>query len=422
MHHPDRSSAADGTSGAASSDAMPLRRHLIIAIEARTLWLAAAIVFTFVIASFVFERALGVFIVFFIAIILAEGLRPLVDALYRRRMPRVLAVLFIFLGIVAVLSGLAYLLIQPLLDQIAGFVTALPSYVAQAQSLLTQLQQLTSGNPQIARAVQLIEDQMGTLLTQGVPVLLQLPLAIGDLVFNALLILVVSFLWLTSIQRFRPFVLSLLPGSAQPTADAVISDIGRKLGGYFRGVLLNMVVIGTLSGLGLWLLGVPYPALLGLLAGLTEMIPFLGPWISGAVAVTVAALAVDPLKAGQVVILFMGLQQIEGNTLLPIVMNRTVQLNPLLIVIAVLLGGALFGLAGSVLAVPLAAVVEVMVMRVLAPAARRASARVDEKAAAETALGIPPAPSPPPPTLPAPSAPSATEAETPEPPIGSKTS
>ncbi|HEU5438054.1 MAG TPA: AI-2E family transporter [Ktedonobacterales bacterium] len=418
MHHPDRSPAEDGAVGAAQSALLPLRRHLTIAIEARTLWLAAAIILTFVVASFVFERALGVFIVFFIAIILAEGLRPLVDALYRRRMPRALAVLLIFLGIIAVLSGLAYLLIQPLLDQIAAFIAALPAYVVQAQRLLTQLQELASGNPQIASGVQLIEDQMGSLLSQGVPLLLQAPLAVGDIVFNGLLVLVLTFLWLTSIQRLRPFVLGLLPGSAQPTADAVISDIGRKLGGYFRGVLVNMVVIGTLSGLGLWALGVPYPALLGVLAGLTEIIPFLGPWISGAVAVTVAALAVDPLKAGQVVILFMALQQIEGNTLLPIVMNRTVELNPLLIVVAVLLGGALFGLAGSVLAVPLAAVVEVFIMRVLAPAARRASARVDEKAAAEAALGISPVPPSPPPTLPAPHAPSPTEP--PEPPIGSK--
>ena len=411
MDHPDRTPtpAADGAAGVGDAAPLPLRRHFMVAVEPRTLWLAAAIVVMFVILSFVFERALGVFILLFIAIILAEGLRPLVDGLQRWRVPRPLGVLLIFLAIVVVFSGLTYLLIQPLLDQIGSFVAALPTYVAQAQRLLEQLQQLASGNPQIARGLQLLEDQTGNLLTQGVPLLLHVPLAFGDLLFNALIILVITFLWLTSIQRLRPFALSLLPVSAQSAANMVIADIGRKLGGYFRGVLVNMVVIGSLSGLGLWALGVPYPALLGVLAGLTEVIPFLGPWISGAVAVTVAGLAVDPLKAAEVVVLFIGLQQIEGNTLLPIVMNRTVELNPLLIVVAVLLGGALFGLAGSVLAVPLAAIVEVLVVRVLAPAARHAAARADEKTAAEHALGLSP-----PSTTPA--------ASVPEAPIDDKTS
>ena len=360
------------------------RRYLTIAIEPRTLWLATAIILGVLAFAFVFTHALGVFIVVFIAIIFAEGIRPLVERLQAWRVPRPLAVLLIYLAIVAVLGILAYILVQPLVTQLAAFANALPTYASEAQQVLTHIQQLASGNPQIQQAVSLLEGQLGSIVSNALPLLLHLPFAIGDLIFNVLLILLIAFLWLTSIGQLRPFALGLLPASARPVAQAMIDESSRKLGGYLRGVLVNMAVIGTLSGLGLWLLGVPYAVLLGVLAGLTELIPFLGPWISGAAAVLVAALAVDPLKAGEVVLLFMVLQQIEGNTLVPIVMNRTVELNPLLIVIAVLIGGALFGLAGSVLAVPLAALFEVAVVHVLAPTARHASARVEARKAART--------------------------------------
>lgn len=380
--------------------AQPARRHLTIAIEPHTLWLATAIALGVLAIAFVFARALGVFIVIFIAIILAEGIRPLVDRMQARRVPRPLAVLLIYLAIFVVLGFLAYALVQPLISQLAAFANALPDYATEAQQLLLRIQQLARGNAQIQQAISLLTSQIGSILSNTLPVILHLPFAIGDLVFNALLILLIAFLWLTSIGRLRPFVLGLLPADTRPTAQAMIDDSSRKLGGYLRGVLVNMVVIGTLSGLGLWALGVPYPALLGVLAGLTELIPFLGPWISGAVAVVVAALAVDPLKAGEVIVLFMVLQQVEGNTLVPIVMNRTVELNPLLIVVAVLIGGALFGIAGSVLSVPLAALIEIVVVRVLAPAVRHASARAEERRAAHEDAGETP-PEPPAPPQPA---------------------
>jgi len=117
--------------------------------------------------------------------------------------------------------------------------------------------------------------------------------------------------------------------------------------------------------------------LLGVVAGLTETLPFIGPWIGGAPAVLLALLSNGWLKAVEVVILYNIIQQIEGNTLVPWVMNRTVHLNPLTVVIAILIGAALLGLLGAVLGVPVAVILQVLTVRVLAPAARRASARAD---------------------------------------------
>ena len=388
---------AHAADGHVASQATPGR--IAVVVTPRTLWLAAAIVLSLLALLFVFTQALGVFIVFFIAVIVAEGIRPLVDRLEGWRVPRALGVLLIYLAIFAVLAGLAFILVQPLISQFGAFVSALPAYIADTQRLLGQAQRLAAGNSQVARGIQLLEDQIGSLLSGGIPLLLQLPLTLGGLIFDAIIVLVMAFFWLTGIERLRPFVLGLLPQQARPVGDAVIADMGRKLGGYLRGVLINMVVIGGLSGLGLWILGVPYPVLLGVLTGLTEIIPFFGPWISGPVAVLVAGFAVGPLKAVEVIILFMVLQQVEGSTLQPVVMHHTVELNPLLIVVAVLIGGALFGIAGSVLAVPLAALIEVVVVRVLAPAARHASAQVEARHTGRDEAGeaprAPPAPSTP---------------------------
>ena len=348
---------------------------LSVTITPRTIWLAAAILALLFCVFVLLTRAVGVLFLFFAAIIIAEGIRPLVARLRRAGVPRALAVGLVYLAFLLLLALLTWLLIQPLLAQAAAFINALPTYITQAQNLIGRIQRFVGDNPQLAQSVQLLEQQIGSFLQQWVPFILRLPLTLGDLVFTVVVVLAMAFFWLTAIDGLRPFLLGLLPARAAPSAEAMLDEISVKLGGYLRGVVTNMLVIGMLTGLGLWILGVPYPALLGILAGLTEIIPFLGPWISGSAAILVALFAVGPLKAGEVAALFFIIQNVEGNTLVPLVMHHSVDLNPLVVIVGVLLGGALFGLAGSILSVPLAAVIQVLIVRVLAPAIRHASAR-----------------------------------------------
>jgi predicted PurR-regulated permease PerM len=134
-----------------------------------------------------------------------------------------------------------------------------------------------------------------------------------------------------------------------------------------------MLLIGTLTGLGLWLLGVPHALLLGIVAGLLELIPYLGPWISGAIAVLVTLVAVDPFKALQVVILFIIIQEVEGNLVQPLVMSWAVHIDPLLVLIAIVVGAEALGLVGAVIAVPVAGMAQVITQRLIAPAIRRAT-------------------------------------------------
>ena len=203
--------------------------------------------------------------------------------------------------------------------------------------------------------------------------LLSAPLLLVDLLFRLILVLVMAFFWLTAIGELKPFLLGLLPPQAQQVGADTLAEMSQKVGGYVKGVAINMAVIAALSAGGLTVLGVPYALLLGLLAGLAETLPLVGPWIGGAAAVAVAFLAGGLVKAAEVLALYVAIHLIEGNTLVPLVMHRATALNPLTVILAVVLGGTLLGVTGAVLAVPAAVIIQVFILRVVAPAARRAS-------------------------------------------------
>jgi len=134
-----------------------------------------------------------------------------------------------------------------------------------------------------------------------------------------------------------------------------------------------MVFIGITHTIGMLILGVPYPLLLGVFAGLTEAIPIAGPFIAGAVSMAVALIAIGPVKCLEVFVLVVLIQQFEGNVLVPNVMNRVVKLHPLTVLVAVVLGAKLYGILGAVVAVPVAVILHILIVDVLAPLARRAN-------------------------------------------------
>ena len=341
----------------------------------RTIWLVTAIVVGLALAWVVLGRSLDVWALLFIGIVLAEGIRPLVGGLCARGLPRPIAVLLLYAVVLAVLGLLGWILIKPLVVQVSAFVAALPRYVAQAQRLLGEAQRFIGRTPQAAAALNALSGQLGGLAQQIPLVVVNASFTLVGALFKFIELLLMAFFWLTATAGLKEFVVGLLPTAAQGSARGIIAELSHNLGGYVRGVVINMIVIGLLSGIGVALLGVPYSVLLGMIAALTEVLPIVGPWISGSVAVLVAVATQGLLKGVEVLALFVVIQTIEGNTLVPYVMYRTTALNPLTVLVAVLAGGAIMGLVGAVLAVPVAVVLEVLVLRVLAPAARRASLR-----------------------------------------------
>jgi predicted PurR-regulated permease PerM len=305
-------------------------------------------------------------------------------------------VVLLYLVAALLLVSLGWLLVQPLIDQGVELSNNIPTYVTQLQALGTSVQQTAGTNPDIERFITAAENQAAAEAGNIAKSALAIPLSALGVVFSIFVVLAMAALWLTSIRSLRPYVLGLLPEAGQHRASAMLDELSRHLGGYARGVVANMFIIGALTGVGLFLLGLPYSLLLGVVAGLFEVIPFLGPWISGTVAVLVALAVGGPLKGLEVFVLFQVIQQLEGNTVVPLVMSRAVKLNPLTVILAILIGGSLLGIAGAVLAVPAAVIVQVVVRRLLAPLARRAANPPEEPV-----VTLPSAPAPEAPDQPA---------------------
>jgi predicted PurR-regulated permease PerM len=356
-------------------------RRFTVSLSQRTLWLAAGVALASLVFVLLVSQAFSALLLIFLAITLAEAVRPLVARLERLRVPRPVGALLIYLVVAALLVGLGWLLFTPLLAQVNELTSHLPEYLAQAQQWAQQTQQALAGNDPLRAVIDGLAAQLTTSLQTALPALLRFPLTLLSGVFGILLSVVViitmSVFWLMSAGKLREFALSLASDRARAGGALLFTDLGRTLGGWVRGTLVAMLLIGLLTALGLWLLGVPYALLLGILAGLLELIPYLGPWISGAVAVLVALVAVDPLKALQVAVLFIIIQEIEGNLVQPFVMSWAVHIDPLLVLIAIVVGAEALGLVGAVIAVPVAGMAQVITQRVIAPSIRRVTAERD---------------------------------------------
>lgn len=368
----------DGASAANASAARAPLRRLTIVITPRFMWLAVGALLVTLVLVLLVTQALGALVLIFFSIILAEAIRPLVTRLQRRHIPQPLAVILIYLGIVAILGGLLWVLVNPGASEENTLATQLPTYVARIQSWLAELEHSLSQNTAATNLIRQARTALATWLQQLIPALINIPVAVIAGLFgffiDTVIVLTMSLFWLGSSARFKSFVLGLFPPDKRQMVSAVTSGMSRSLGGWVLGTLIAMLLIGSLTALGLLVVGAPYALLLGILAGFTELIPYLGPWISGTVAAVVTLTTTgDPLTVVWVILVFFIIQEVEGNVIEPLVMNKAVKLDPWLVLVAILIGGDLLGLVGVILAVPIAAVLQVITLEVIAPAIRVAT-------------------------------------------------
>jgi predicted PurR-regulated permease PerM len=184
------------------------------------------------------------------------------------------------------------------------------------------------------------------------------------------LILFVSFYILQESSRMQGFLLSLFPEERRPRVNTVIGEIAQAMGGYFRGVVINGVIVGFLTFVGLLLLGIDFALAFGALAGILELIPIAGPIVATIIIVGLTLFQSPGLALAALVFMVI-LQQIENNVLVPHIMRSQTDVSPLLSILAIFAGGAMGGLLGALIAIPIAAALRVLVRQVLAPAIRR---------------------------------------------------
>ena len=293
------------------------------------------------------------------AIVTAQALAPLVARL-ERRLPRPLAIALPYLALILALVGLGWLGAPAIIEQSRQLVDDAPALFERIRGWLARFG--PGGGDQLLERLRSGAGQVGGALVK-------VPLALLGSAADVVLVLAMSAYWLVASRGLERFTLSLFPPHGRARAAAVLGEMGRTMGGFVRAILLDAVIIGAVVFLGLLLIGVKFPLVLALVAALGELFPVIGPIVAAVPAVAVAAVD-SPVKGLIVLGFYLVVQQVEGNILTPNIMRRQSDIPQLLVIFALVAGGAVAGILGALVAIPLAGALRVLIVEGLAPAVR----------------------------------------------------
>ncbi|MEV5326154.1 AI-2E family transporter [Nonomuraea fastidiosa] len=306
--------------------------------------------------------SLSTIILVVVAMFLAVGLNPIVEALQRRGLARRGAIAIVFIGVIVafVLFGLA--IVPPVSKQLTEFIDALPGYITELSNHPT-LRKLDAEYQILPQVRTFVTTTLGPALASGI---MGAGLVVLNGVFTTVTLVVLMLYFLGSLHTIKEYLLKLVPASRRARTRAMAEEILTGIGGYVAGNVLISAIAGVLTWIFLSIIGVQYALALALVVALTDLIPLVGATI-GAVIVTGVAL-LDSLPAGiACAIFFVVYQQIENYFVYPRVMKRSVDVTPAVTVIAALFGGALLGIVGALLAIPVAAAIALIIREVVVP-------------------------------------------------------
>ncbi|MDI3269924.1 MAG: AI-2E family transporter [Bacillota bacterium] len=330
--------------------------------EQRQKWLDILVGLTTILAAilllaivyFALSHVRRTVLVVLLAGVLAILLNPMVVRL-ERRMKRSLAVAIVVVGTLAVLSGLAFVLITPLIAQTQQLIKNIPEYLAQAEAAAPYWQDLAAQyglhvdlQTFWANVIPRVE-QSGTKILNS---LVGIVTGIGNAVVVTVLVAVLAVYFLLDSPRLVRGLRRWLPAGTLEGFDRSRAIISEKMVSYVRAQLLLAAIIGLLAGVGSSLLGLPYSVLLGMVAGFFELIPMAGPVI-GAIPAVILGLTISWTKALWVALYYVAINQLENHLLVPKISGDSVGLRPALAVIALFAGFELAGILGALFAVPL---------------------------------------------------------------------
>ncbi len=320
-------------------------------------WLSIVKIIIVLAIFYLLYSILDILALVFIAIVLAAAFGPWVDWLYKRRVPRVLSIVSIYVVIFLILALVIYLLIPPVVIQIQQLANSLPYYYSRVVSNLSQVQHTT--DLEAANTIKSLLENIGLGLSQAASSIVSTVTGIFGGILQLAVVLVMSFYLIVQEDGLKRFLRSLTPAKYQPYVIQLLGRIHIKLGAWFRAQLVLMLAVGILTFIGLQIVGMDYVLVLALWAALTEIIPYVGPVI-GAIPGIFLAFTISPWLGLLVVLVYVLVQQLENNILVPSIMRRAVGLNPIVSIIVILVGAKLGGIMGAVLSIPLTTVVAVI--------------------------------------------------------------
>lgn len=288
-----------------------------------------------------------IILLFVFVLLLFSVLNPIVNK-WEEEMSRKAAISALFAIIILFIVAVGLLIIPPLASQVQEFIKQVPNYleklvpVLDTSEIKDSLKSLSSFTNEIGKfGISLYNKTIGFF---------------GGLI--AVFTVIVSAFYLLAEKDHAKKFMNKLPIKNKKEYFELFEKISEKMGMWMRGQLSLMVIVGVLDLIGLFALKIPYALALGLWAGLTELIPYVGP-VLGAIPAVLIGLSISPLTGLLVLIVFLIVQQIEAQFLVPKIMGKMVGLSPVVIIFAVLIGAKLLGVFGVILAVPIAAAINV---------------------------------------------------------------
>ncbi|WP_432770292.1 MAG: AI-2E family transporter [Sphingopyxis sp.] len=334
--------SASGASASGFSSARIATATMVVLAIVATAWVAIALT--------------RFFMLVFAAIVLAAIFGAIADWLVRRtRMPRGWALALSVAGIVALFIGVFALFGSQLAREIDTIREQVPRALQGVEAFLDRF----GLGAQVRDVAAVGSEDLSRLASQAGGY----ALAAGSGIADFVLVLVAAIFLASDPATYKRGLLMLIPARAEPTAKLALEDAARGLKGWMVGQAVSSLVVAAFTWAGLALLGVPAAGGLGLIAGLLDVIPMIGPIIAGLPAVLLA-FTVSPATALWTLLLFLVIQQLQGNFLQPMIQKQAVDVPPAVLLFAVVAAGVLFGFLGVLLAAPLTVVVYVLVQRV----------------------------------------------------------
>ena len=312
----------------------------------------------------------AVFAPFIIAMIISYVLNPVVTLLAGRRVPRSVAVLIIYAVFAAAVAVILLNAIPMIIEQVEQLNRHAPELTMRARNLMDQVSNHSFLPESVRNAIDRSLVELERRIAESALAFMNNIGSMLNAVFVAFIIPFLAFYILKDLDAFERAIINFVPRSRRQGVIRLFKDIDEALGNYIRGQFIVCAIVGLLAYIGYWLIGLPYPLLLATFVAVTNVIPYLGPFIGAAPALLVASTV--SLK----MVLFTALvntfcQIVEGNVISPQVVGRSLHMHPLTIIFALLAGGEIAGLIGMILAVPAFAAAKVILQHFFAYYIRR---------------------------------------------------
>lgn len=294
--------------------------------------------FVFAISMWFMYYIRDILLQLFVSLLLVAILHPIVTKMSQFKIPRAVAIIFSYIIVIGIFALSIAVILPPLVEQTTNLVNNLPGYI-QSLGLTKYL------SPDLLKEV---ISQLGAIPSQ----LIKIGLSLFANVINVLTVLIFTFYLLLNREKFDDSLKSWFGKEKSEQIYKVVNEVENRLGGWSRGQFLLMLLVGISSYVGLLILGIPYALPVAFLAGIFEIIPYIGP-IVAAVPAVILGFSISPFVGGAAIALAILIQQVENYIFVPKVMEKSTGVSPIIILLALSIGSKLAGVVGMIISIPI---------------------------------------------------------------------